>query len=48
MIRKSASVLAVIWVGMLLVAQSMFAASDKFPELEQPVFVQGHADLITS
>lgn len=48
MIRKSASVLAVIWVGMLLVAQSMFAASDKFPELEQPVFVQDHADLITS
>ncbi|WP_105993597.1 TPM domain-containing protein [Staphylococcus simulans] len=49
MIKRIASLLAVMIVGIMLVAQNAGAASsDKFPKLEPPVFVQDHADLISA
>lgn len=47
MIKNIVGFLAMMFVGVLILSQNVFAATEKFPKLEQPVFVQDHADLIT-
>ncbi|GEP75967.1 TPM domain-containing protein [Staphylococcus carnosus] len=46
MIKHIIGWLAVMFVGVLLAGQSVFA-SEKFPPLEKPVFVQDHADIVS-
>ena len=46
MMKRIIGFLAVMFVGVLITAQSV-SASEKFPPLEKPVFVQDHADIIS-
>lgn len=46
MMKRIIGFLAVMFVGVLIATQSV-SASEKFPPLEKPVFVQDHADIIS-
>lgn len=47
MIKNIVGFLAMMFVGVLILSQNAFASSIEFPKLEQPVFVQDHAGIIT-